>query len=395
MRHRLLTPLICAVVLTTIGCSPANNDSPTNPAAALANTQQKLTQPAGQQGLSDKYADYFLIGAAADQGSYITHAELLKTHFNSFTTENEMKFESVEPTQNNFNYEIADKMLAFAKNNNMAVRGHALVWHRQTPDWVFFNDEGELRSKEDVLAIMKNHIDNVVGHFKGTVDYWDVVNEAIMDDGSLRTDKEEADDQKSYWYGAVGKDYIAAAFRYAHAADPQAKLFYNDYYNYIPARQQAIYQLVKELLDDGVPVHGVGLQAHINTIPSSNPEHQSYHQSIDNLEKAIQLYASLGLEVQITELDVSLYIGGNKYQKSDFYTADSIPAELDQKQAQRYADLFAMLRRNREAISSVTFWGIADDNTWLSEFDSGRADFPMLFDVNHQPKSAFHAVMDF
>ncbi|MBC3765488.1 endo-1,4-beta-xylanase [Neptunicella marina] len=352
-------------------------------------------QPLKQQSLKQKYQDYFYVGAAADQNSYIDHAELLKTHFSSMTTENEMKFESLEPSQNQFDFALADKMVAFAKSNQMQMRGHALVWHRQTPQWVFFDETDNKRSKDQVLAIMKNHIDNVVGHFKGKVDYWDVVNEAIMDDGSMRTENESADDQKSWWYGTIGKDYIAAAFHYAHAADPNAKLYYNDYYNYIPARQQAIYDLLKSLLEQGVPIDGVGLQAHLNTIPSDDPNHQSYYQSIENLEKAIQLYASLGLDVQITELDVSLYIGGHKYEKSDFYTADTIPAELDEKQAQRYADLFAMFRRNSQHISNVTFWGIADDNTWLSEFDSGREDFPMLFDVKHQPKSAFNAVMDF
>ncbi|MDN4502816.1 endo-1,4-beta-xylanase [Alteromonadaceae bacterium BrNp21-10] len=388
MRNSLFTPLLYVTLgLSALGCTPAVDNQQTVNTPQAAQTKVK--------GLAEKYSEHFLIGAAADEGSYITHAALLKNHFSSMTTENEMKFESLQLEQGKFTFDTADKMVASAKSNNMAMRGHALVWHRQTPDWVFFNEDGSYRSKEDVLATMKTHIDSVVGHFKGKVDAWDVVNEAIMDDGSLRTEAQERDDQKSHWYGAVGEDYIAAAFEYAHAADPQAKLFYNDYYNYIPARRDAIYQLVKGLLEAGVPIHGVGLQAHINTTPSSNPEHQSSYQSIDNLEKSIQLYASLGLEVQITELDVSLYIGGNKYEKSDFYTADTIPAELDQQQAQRFKELFTMLRRNSDAISSVTFWGIADDNTWLSEFDSGRADFPMLFDVNHQPKSAFDAVMDF
>ena len=297
MRKILVTPFI--IIATFIcGCSStAESDKPS---------------------LQQKYQGYFMLGAAANHLTYISHAPLLEQHFNSMTTENEMKFESLQPQQNQFDYSVADPMLAFAKSHNMAVRGHALVWHRQTPSWVFTDSQGQARSKEATLAIMKNHIDNVVGHFKGKVDYWDVVNEAIMDDGALRTDKEQNDDQKSLWYRNIGKDYIAAAFHYAHAADPNAKLFYNDYYNYIPARHQAIYQLLKDLLADGVPIDGVGLQAHINTIPSSDPQHQSYYQRIDNLEKAIKLYASLGLDVQLTELDVSLYIGGNKYEKSDF-----------------------------------------------------------------------------
>jgi len=242
---------------------------------------------------------------------------------------------------------------------------------------------------------MRDHIFTVMQHFKGKVDAWDVVNEAIMDDGSMRTDQEESDDQKSAFYGILGEAYIEEAFRLAREADPDAKLFYNDYYNYIPARRDAIYNMVKNLQEKGVPIDGVGLQAHLNTEPSTNPEHQSYHQTIENLEKAIQMYASLGLEVHITELDVSVYIGGNKYEQKDFYTPETFSNELQAKQAQRYKELFAMFRRNSDAITSVTFWGIADDNTWLSEFDSGRQDFPMLFDINHQPKPAFNAVVDF
>ncbi|HEY7884516.1 MAG TPA: endo-1,4-beta-xylanase [Cellvibrionaceae bacterium] len=382
--------IIISAVLTVgmlFGCADDNASQP------LYEPESKAPSVKIDQ-LRVKFSDDFLIGAAVDSESYQTHAELLTQHFNSITAENEMKFESLQPSRGEFTFDVADKMLAFAEDNNMAVRGHALVWHRQTPDWVFFSDAGKLREREEVLSIMKTHIERVVGHFKGRVDAWDVVNEAVMDDGSMRTDQHEADDQKSLWYGAMGEEYIAAAFHAAHEADPEAKLFYNDYYNHLPARREAIYHLLKSLLDDGVPVHGVGLQAHVSTVLSPDPEHQSHHQSMENLEAAIQRYASLGLDVHITELDMSLYVGGQQYTPDDFYTATTVPAELDRKQAERYAQLFAIFKRNSDLISSVSFWGVADDNTWLSEFDSGRADFPLLFDAEHQPKSAFHAIMD-
>ncbi len=345
--------------------------------------------------LAEVYKDYFKIGAAIDHESYKTHEALLKKHFNSIVTENEMKFESLQPEPGQYTFETADAMIQFARDNGMATRGHALVWHRQTPVWMFRNAEGSPASAEELRQRMKDHIFTVMHHFKGRIDAWDVVNEAVMDDGSLRTHLVERDDQKSPFYGILGEAYIEDAFRFAREADPDAKLFYNDYYNYIPARHEAIYNLLKGLLEKGVPIDGVGLQGHLNIEPSTNPEHQSYHQTVDNMEKAIRLYASLGLEIHITELDVSVYIGGNKYEPKDFVTPETFDAAMQARQAERYKALFDMFRRNRDVITSVTFWGIADDNTWLSEFDSGRQDFPMLFDIHHKPKPAFWSVVNF
>jgi len=344
--------------------------------------------------LKDKYAGCFSIGAAVDAQSYTTHAPLLKSHFNSVTSENDMKFDALEPSENSFSYAAADKVVEFARSNNMKVRGHTLVWFNQNPAWVFSNGSGGTVSKDVLLARMKNHIKNVVQHFQGKLYAWDVVNEAIMDDGSYRSGT-LADDKKSRWYEILGPSYIGEAFRAAHDADPNAKLFYNDFYDYIPAKQQGIYNMLKGLLADGVPVHGVGMQCHLNIEPSKKTDNQAYHQSVENLEKAILLYSSLGLEVQVTELDVSLYIPGITYDQSTFYTAATFTDALKAQQADRYKAFFDLFRRHRDVITGVTLWGIADDNTWLSEFSSGRKDFPLLFDTNHQPKKAFDAVMTF
>lgn len=389
--------IFCCFCFTACSNDQQSAEATATPAQQSAETAVTTAPEAAatERSLAGTYKDYFKIGAAIDLNSYKTHEAILKKHFNSIVTENEMKFESLQPEPDRFTFETADAMLAFARANGMATRGHALVWHRQTPDWVFKNAEGETASPEELRQRMKDHIFTVMQHFKGKIDAWDVVNESIMDDGSLRTHLEDKDDQKSAFYGILGEAYIEEAFRLAHEADPEAKLFYNDYYNYIPARRDAIYNLVKNLKEKGVPIHGVGLQAHLNVEPSTNPDHQSYHQTIENLEKAIQMYASLGMEIHITELDVSVYIGGNKYEEKDFYTPETFDAELQTKQAARYKALFDMFRRNSDVITSVTFWGIADDNTWLSEFDSGRQDFPMLFDIHHQPKPAFNAVLDF
>lgn len=364
----------------------------TTPAAKEA---ARAPEPPSAPSLSEKYLPYFPIGAAVDPGSIQTHAGLLERHFNSITTENEMKFESLQKVEGELEFDVADSMLAFARAHGMKVRGHALVWHRQTPAWVFTDGSGADATSEVLLARLKSHISSVVGHFKGSVYAWDVVNEAIMDDGSFRTADEPEEDQRSKWHGIAGEAYIAEAFRYAHAADPGAKLFYNDYYNYIPAKRQAIYELLKRLLAEGVPVHGVGLQAHLSLEASPVESSHGYHQTLANLEAAIDLYASLGLEVQITELDVSVYVPGVEYTADEYYTNETYTDALEAKQAQRYGELFELLRSKHDVITGVTFWGVADDNTWLSEFSSGRQDFPLLFDAEHEPKQAFHAVMDF
>jgi len=374
---------------TGLGCtrSPVRA-APEVPAASAA--EQRDTAAAS---LAQKYAAFFAIGAAVNSRTLHTHADLLAQHFSSITAENEMKFESLEKTEGSFDYTAADEMVAFARQHGMKVRGHNLVWHRQTPDWVFSNGSGGDASKEVLLARLEAHISNVVGHFKGSVYAWDVVNEAIMDDGKYRTAHEQEPDQRSKWHGILGTSYIAAAFRAAHVADPDAQLFYNDYRNYVPAKRQAVYEMLKQLLAEGVPVHGVGLQAHLSIAPSSLPDNHGYYQSVAEEEKTIELFASLGLQVQITELDLSLYVPGVKYEKEQFYTAST--AELDAKQAERYGQFFELFRKHHDVITGVTFWGIADDETWLSHFSSGRQDFPLLFDTHHQPKPAFERIVAF
>ncbi|HXU00716.1 MAG TPA: endo-1,4-beta-xylanase [Polyangia bacterium] len=345
-------------------------------------------------GLATKFASYFPIGAAVDSQSYMTHAPVLKAHFKSVTPENEMKWDALEPTENTFTYSGADAIVNFAVTNQMKIRGHTLVWHSQNPSWVFSNGSGGTPTKDVLLARMKNHITKVMQHFQGKVYAWDVVNEAINNDGTFR-DGTLADDKKSMWYQIIGESYIAEAFKAAHAADMNAKLFYNDYYDYLPAKQQGIYNMLKNLLAQGVPINGVGMQCHLNIQPSTDPTNQAYYQDVTHLEDAIKLYSSLGLEVQVTELDMSLYIPGITYTSDQFYTAATFTDALKNQQAERYAQFFALLRNYRSVITGVTFWGIADDNTWLSEFASMRKDFPLLFDTNHNPKPAFWAVVDF
>jgi endo-1,4-beta-xylanase len=342
----------------------------------------------GTPNLWEKYADYFPIGAAVDTKNY--NSSLLTKHFNSVTAEDQMKFDALEPSENSFSYGAADQIVDYARTHNMKVRGHTLVWHRQNPSWVFAN-----ATKDTLLKKMKNHISNVMKHFSGKVYAWDVVNEAIMETGEYRTGNESKDEEKSQWYAIIGKSYVAEAFQYAHEADPSAKLFYNDYYDYLPKKSDAIYAMLKELLDSGVVIHGVGMQCHLNIEPSTDNTNQAYYQTVANLEEAIKKYSSLGLEVQVTEMDLSLYVPGVTYTSATYYTAATFTSELQTKQADRYREFFELFRNYKDVITGVTLWGITDDNTWLSEFSSGRKDFPLLFDANQQPKKAYYALVDF
>jgi endo-1,4-beta-xylanase len=240
--------------------------------------------------LSKVYQESFNIGAAVNLRTIESQQDLLAKHFNSITAENDMKFIEIQPEQGQFTFEKADKLAAFAKEKGMKMRGHTLVWHNQTPDWVFEDANGEQVDRETLLQRMKEHINAVMKRYKGTIFCWDVVNEAVTDEGPdlYRSTK---------WLEIIGEDYIDKAFEYAHEADPEALLFYNDYNESNPQKREKIYKLVKSLVDKGVPIHGVGLQAHWNLV---NP-------SLEDIRTAIERYASLGLKLHLTELDVSVF----------------------------------------------------------------------------------------
>lgn len=324
--------------------------------------------------LSKVYQDFFNIGAAVNLTTIETQQDLLANHFNSITAENDMKFIEIQPAQGQFIFEKADRLAAFAKNNGMKMRGHTLVWHNQTPDWVFLNDNGDKVDRETLLQRMKDHIHTVMNRYKGTIFCWDVVNEAVTDEGPELY-------RPTKWLDIIGEDYIQKAFEFAHEADPDALLFYNDYNECNPEKREKIYKLVKSLVDKGVPIHGVGLQAHWNLVIPS----------IEDIRTAIERYASLGLKLHLTELDVSVFTYENK--RTDLTEPTS---EILDLQSKRYHQVFQLLREYKDVITSVTFWGAADDYTWLSDFPvKGRKNWPFLFDENHQPKDSFWKVVQF
>jgi endo-1,4-beta-xylanase len=324
--------------------------------------------------LSKVYEEYFNIGAAVNLRTIKSQQELLAKHFNSITAENDMKFIEIQPSQGQFTFEKADQLAAFAQRNGMKMRGHTLVWHNQTPDWVFQDANGEKVNRETLLQRMKEHILTVMQRYKGTIFCWDVVNEAVTDEGPELF-------RPTRWLDIIGEDYIEKAFEFAHEADPDALLFYNDYNESNPEKREKIYKLVKTLVDKGVPIHGVGLQAHWNLV---NP-------SLEDIRTAIERYTSLGLKLHLTELDVSVFTHEDK--RTDLSEPTS---EILDLQAERYHQVFQLLREYRDVITSVTFWGAADDYTWLSDFPvKGRKNWPFLFDENHQPKDSFWKVVQF
>lgn len=324
--------------------------------------------------LYKKYEQLFDIGAAVNAKTIHTQKDLLISQFNSFTAENEMKPENLQPEEGLYTFEKADQIAKFARENGKKLRGHTLVWHNQTPEWFFKGQQSKPADKETLLARMKEHIHKVVKRYKDDIYCWDVVNEVINDEGSELL-------RESKWTEIVGPEFIEKAFEYAHEADPNSLLFYNDYNESNPEKSEKIYTLVKSLLEKGTPIHGVGLQAHWNlTQPST-----------DEIRAAIEKYASLGLQLQLTELDVSAF----KFEDRRTDLLNPTVKILEQ-QAERYERLFQLLREYKDVITAVTFWGAADDYTWLSDFPVvGRKNWPFLFDENHKPKDSFWKVINF
>lgn len=335
-------------------------------------TEQKSTSQAIPN-LSAQYRDYFDIGAAVNLMTIETQKELLAAHYNSLTAENDMKFERIHPKDGVYTFEAADRIAAFAEQHNMKMRGHTLVWHNQTPDWVFERQDGAPVDRETLLARMKSHINTVAGRYKGRIYGWDVVNEVIEDKSGVWL-------RDSRWLQLVGEDFIAKAFEFAHEADPSAVLFYNDYNECHPEKRDKIIRLLKSLQEKDVPIHGMGLQGHWNL----------HGPSIEDIRTAIERYAALGLQLQVTELDISMFEFDDR--RTDLSEPTSEQLEL---QAERYDQVFRLFREYKDVITAVTFWGAADDYTWLDDFPvKGRKNWPFVFDEQHQPKPAFWQIVN-
>jgi endo-1,4-beta-xylanase len=340
--------------------------------------------------LKEVFKNDFRIGAALNQSQFEGGApqetEIAIKQFNTISPENVLKWESVHPEPGQFNFADADQYVAFGQKNHMFIIGHNLIWHNQTPAWVFQDAQGHPISRDALIARMRDHILTVVGRYKGKIGGWDVVNEALNEDGTLRD---------SPWRRIIGDDYLVLAYQFAHEADPNAQLYYNDYsLDNLPKRQGAI-ALIKKLKSQGVNIEAVGLQEHDKMDwPSTN-----------QLDETISALAQLGVKVMITELDVDVLPAATRSRSAEVsmnVAADQqlnpypngLPNSLQQKLAQRYADLFSVFVAHRGQITRVTFWGVTDADSWLNNWPvRERTSYPLLFDRNCNPKPAFAAVI--
>jgi endo-1,4-beta-xylanase len=327
----------------------------------------------------ETYSTTFLIGAALepDQLNSIRHTELLTRHFNSLTAENVMKPGPIHPSEGTYNWENADRLANFARANDMVIHGHTLVWHQQAANWMFQDDEGNsldatLENKELVLDRLRTHVYSVTERYGDVVNVWDVVNEVI--------DPAQTDCMyRSEWYRLTGTDYISVAFNAAHEKVPTATLILNDYGTTSTTKRECIYTVVQDLLDQDVPISGIGMQMHVNV---ENPSPAA-------IEATIERFAELSVEVHITELDMSIYTSS-----SDAYaTAADVPEELLITQGHRYKEIFDIFVAHDD-VESVTFWGMADDHTWLTNRPIPRVDLPLLFDQQQQAKYAYWGIID-
>ena len=324
-----------------------------------------------QNGLKDAYKDYFMIGVAVNQRN-VSNAEqmaLINREFNSITAENDMKPEPTEPREGQYNWEGADRIANFCRQNNIKLRGHCLMWHSQIGQWMY-NDNP---TKEVFYARMKKHIQAIVTRYKDVVYCWDVVNEAISDDP-----KAEDPYRQSPMYKLCGDEFIAKAFQYAREADPNTLLFYNDYSTVDAHKRERIYNMVKKMKAAGVPIDGIGMQGHYNI----------YYPTEQQLDSAITRFKEVVDHIHVTELDIRTNeeMGGAlRFSREGATVTDRVKQHL----ADQYARVFGVFRKHKDVIECVTFWNLGDRDSWL-----GAANYPLPFDTEYKPKMAYEYIKD-
>ena len=328
--------------------------------------------------LKDLMPKGMVIGVAINQRQFDgvdrDAVEIITKQFNQISPENVLKFQPTQPAADRYTLDAADRYVQFGVDRHLQVIGHTLVWHSQTGAWVFQGADGKPADRDTLLARMRDHIRTVVGRYKGRIHGWDVVNEAIDEDGSMR---------KSPWQVGIGDDYVAKAFEFAREADPEAELYYNDFNLEKPAKRAGVIKLVQDLQARKLRIDGIGNQAHWRL---DTP-------TIDEIEKALVELHATGLKVMYTELDVNLLPNtprGADPALANPY-ANGLSEEMQQQLARRYADLFRVFVKHRDAVARITFWGLSDADSWLNR---GRMNYPLLWDRARRPKPAFDAVVD-
>ncbi len=322
--------------------------------------------------LAGSYKDLFTLGVALKSEALTgPDVPLITSNFNRITAEYEMKWAPLMKGKA-YDFTAADTLADFAEDHGMFLTGHTLIWHIDTPDWVFTDEAGLEVDRETLRARMKTHIETTMKHFKGRVDNWDVVNEVLADEDGLTW-------RASRFYKIYGnEDYIIDAFRFAHEADPEVELWYNDYVLENPKKLEKLLVLIKRLKAEGIPLTGVGFQGHYSLgWPGT-----------DLIENAFNAVIAEGLKVKVSELDVTVY---SDYPNGVFTPEVAKPCDANilNLQAQRYGELFQLFRRYKGQLAHVTMWGLKDNGSWLNDMVKGRADCPLLFDAKGQPKPAY------
>ncbi len=333
--------------------------------------------------LKTAFSDKFYIGTALGRnqiaGNDTAALRVVKENFSSVVAENCMKSENIQPQEGKFDFSMADKFVDFGEQNNMFIIGHTLIWHSQAPRWFFVDSLGNTVSRDVLIERMKNHIYTVVGRYKGRVNGWDVVNEAIVEDGSYRN---------SPFYRIIGEDFIDLAFQFAHEADPDAELYYNDYGMDNKGRRDGVVKLIKRLQSKNIRIDGIGMQTHVGLdFPS-----------IDEYEKSLSAYADQGVKVMITEMDVTVLpmpdprVGAEvsasfEYKEKLNPYKDGLPDSVNVIWENRCLDFFNLFLKYQDNISRVTLWGVNDAQSWKNNWPIfGRTDYALLFDRNYNPK---------
>ena len=354
--------------------------------AAMA--QWRQVDPRANVGLKDAYKDYFTIGVALNQRNIADESQtaLVKKEFNSVTAENDWKPGEIHPKEGVWNFEKADKIADFCRQNGIKMRGHCLCWHSQFADWMFVNKKGKPVKKKVFYERLRDHIHTIMNRYKDVVYAWDVVNEAMADDtagprwGFGRGGQEPSPYRQSRAFQLCGDEFIAKCFEFAREADPDVLLFYNDYSCVDNGKRERIYNMVKKMKDAGVPIDGIGMQGHYNI----------YFPDEDQLEKAIVRFKELVKHIHITELDLRMNNESGGQLMFSRGEAKPMPGYMNTLQTDQYARLFKVFRKHADVIDNVTFWNLGDKDSWL-----GVNNHPLPFDENYKPKACYRAIRDF
>lgn len=353
--------------------------------AACGNQKATVVE---EPSLKNAVGDKFLMGVALNvnqsSGVDTSSIKLVKQHFNSIVAENCMKCEVIHPEEDRYDFTLADQFVSFGEKNGMAVIGHCLIWHSQLAPWFCVDEKGNNVTPEVLKQRMKDHITTIVTRYKGRIKGWDVVNEAILEDGSYR---------KSKFYEILGEEFIPLAFQYAHEADPDAELYYNDYAMNMPGKREGVVKLVSSLKEKGIRIDAVGMQGHMGMD----------YPDINEFEQSIVAFAGTGVKVMVTEWDMSTLPTVKQsanisdtvaYQKMLNPYPETLPDSVSKAWNNRMKQFFGLFEKHADVISRVTAWGVSDGDSWKNDFPvKGRHDYPLLFDRNYQPKPFVKEIM--